>query len=280
MDYSKKKNAELEALCKERNLPHIGKKADLVKRLEEHDAKSSVPPTDAAPATTSDTAPATAAEDEIDWDDEPAAAVAEASKATTEPAKAAIEAGGVGQVKNPQAVPNQEAAIDPSKTSDLTVEKTADDNAAPPAIEEAKKEEEKPKVDFSIGLAASNLDDEIAKRKARAKKFGMDESKDEELKKMEREKKFGKTEVTGMLDQALPERRERKRGREGGADHSRDGSKRRNGRGGGSPAMGERQDSRSRNDGPAKASKSTTKAFSDADRAKVEARKAKFGTAT
>ena len=54
-DYAKKKNDELAALCKERNLPHTGKKADLVKRLEEYDAKNA-----AAPAATTN-------DDEIDF---------------------------------------------------------------------------------------------------------------------------------------------------------------------------------------------------------------------
>ncbi|QIW97576.1 hypothetical protein AMS68_003094 [Peltaster fructicola] len=40
-DYAKKKNDELAAICKERGLPHTGKKADLVKRLEEHDSSAS-----------------------------------------------------------------------------------------------------------------------------------------------------------------------------------------------------------------------------------------------
>ncbi|KAG9636174.1 hypothetical protein KCU64_g14699, partial [Aureobasidium melanogenum] len=104
-EYTKMKNAELEALLKERNLPHTGKKADLVKRLQEHDAQTA--DGSAAPAKN---------EDEIDWDDEPAA-----SKATTDAAASAIAAGGQGQPPNPQAVPNQQADIDPSQTDDLTV---------------------------------------------------------------------------------------------------------------------------------------------------------------
>jgi SAP domain-containing ribonucleoprotein len=73
-EYAKKKNDELAALCKERGLPHTGKKADLVKRLEEHDAtNTSTAPT---PATAPAPAPVAAVEDEIDWDDEPAAETA------------------------------------------------------------------------------------------------------------------------------------------------------------------------------------------------------------
>lgn len=95
-DYAKKKNDELAALCKERSLPHTGKKADLVKRLEDYDAKG-------ASASASAPAKPAANEDEIDWDDE-------AKAATTEPAAAAIAAGGVGEVANPLAVPNQQAS--------------------------------------------------------------------------------------------------------------------------------------------------------------------------
>lgn len=281
MDYSKKKNVELETLCKERSLPHTGKKADLVKRLEEHDAKTpSTADTSTAPTPAATSAPklATTADDEIDWDDEPATtAVAEATQATTEPAKAAMEAGGVGRVKNPQAVPNQEAAIDPATTSDLKVVEPANDEAAPAPAADTK-EDVKPKVDFSIGLAASNLDEEIAKRKARAKKFGQDENKDEELKRLEREKKFGKADaVPGLLDQALPERGPRqKRGREADADHNRDGSKRRNGGGRPTATQQESKDSR-----PAKIDpvKKAVGGMSEADKARIEARKAKYAAA-
>ena len=71
-DYAKMKNAELEALLKERNLPHTGKKADLVKRLQDADAASSEP--------------AKKDEDEIDWDDEQPSAPAPASKPAAAPA--------------------------------------------------------------------------------------------------------------------------------------------------------------------------------------------------
>src|SRR5262249_41752067 len=53
-DYSKMKNADLEALLKERGLPHSGKKADLVARLQEDDKKKA--------------SAAVPEEDEIDWD--------------------------------------------------------------------------------------------------------------------------------------------------------------------------------------------------------------------
>ena len=129
-EYAKKKNDELIALCKERGLPHSGKKADLVKRLEDSD--SNVPEETAAAKP--------AIEDEIDWDDEPTADTAKA--ATTEADANAMEAGGVGAVKNPVDVPNQELAVDPAKTDDLTVaaapeaDASAVDEQAPPPAEE------------------------------------------------------------------------------------------------------------------------------------------------
>lgn len=195
-DYAKKKNDELMALCKERGLAHTGKKADLVKRLEEHDSQ---------PSTANATAAAAAApEDEIDWDEDTTADTAKA--ATTEPAANAIAAGGIGQISNPQAVPNQEAAIDPSTTSDLTAEPAPTSGAAP-------EEEKKQEVDFSTGLAARTIDEEIEKRKARARKFGLPEDT-EEIKALERAKRFGTTTTDlpglGLLNGALPEKRERK----------------------------------------------------------------------
>ena len=62
-EYSKLKNAELENLLKARGLPHTGKKADMVLRLQEDDKKQSS--NGDAPAV-----PTAPAEDEIDWDDD------------------------------------------------------------------------------------------------------------------------------------------------------------------------------------------------------------------
>ena len=190
VDYSKKKNDELAALCKERSLPHTGKKADLVKRLEDYDTKA-----------TSGTAAAPAkAEDEIDWDEEPATETAKA--ATTEPAANAIAAGGVGEVSNPQAVPNQEAAIDPAKTDDLSV--------APP--------EASTEVKPTSTMPDRTIDEELEKLKKRAEKFGNPPEMLENIKKMERAKKFGVEGESGlgMLNQALStEKPYGKRGREG-----------------------------------------------------------------
>ncbi|KAL1311149.1 hypothetical protein AAFC00_001351 [Neodothiora populina] len=275
-DYTKLKNAELENLLKERGLAHSGKKAELVKRLQEDDEQKTN--TTAAPAASTATAKN---EDEIDWDDEPA--VTENSKPTTDASTAAVAAGGVGQVPNPQAVPNQEAAIDPSKTNDLTVVEPAPEASsatdAQPAAESAPVEE-KPQVDFSAGIAKTTLEQEIEKRKARAKKFGLDESTDETLKNLERAKRFGGGDLPGRLNEALPERREKKRGREAPEDTtSAAAGARKRTRPGPGPRKG---DGRKEGGKPAgaKPAGGAGSWMSEADSARAEARKAKFATAT
>lgn len=279
-DYSKMKNAELESLLKERGLPHTGKKAELVKRLQEADQAGSK------------------AEDEIDWDDEPATATAQ--NATSQPAAAALQAGGVGQPPNPQAVPNQVADVDPAKTNDLTVETapepvptttatagaTTTQATTEVSTEQAAAPEkvEKPAVDFSSGMKTLTIDQEIEKRKARAIKFGMDISKDEVLKNLERQKKFGGGDaLPGKLNEALPEKRERKRGREvedGGNQQKRGRPGMAGRRGSGRP-----QGDRSSTPRGGQANGSTPKpapssGLSEADKAKAEARKARFAGTT
>ena len=211
-DYTKKKVDELQELLKARSLPHTGKKADLVARLQQHDSEQGAA-TKTAPAP----APAPAAEDEIDWEDDAAAA-------TTEAGAAAIAAGGLTQPPNPTAVPNQAVDTDPSKTDDLKV-----DPPAPNANANATAADN-PVKDFTSGVEATTLDAELAKRQARAARFGITESNEDALKAIERAKKFGtgsegdKSAVKG-LDEALPERRP-KRGRGAEADGGRDGVKR------------------------------------------------------
>jgi len=290
------KNADLEALLKTRGLPTGGKKADMVDRLTKDDEKSVE-----APASSASKAAVLHPEDEIDWDDDAEDAAAEPAKSapaatsqattSTEPSAAVAKAGGEGQTANPQAVPNQVADIDPSKTDDLSVKGPAEET-----IEiggEAKAEEKKePPPDYTRGLAASSLDEEIEKRKARAKKFGLNIEEDEGLKKLERAKKFGETGPPKGLDEALPERT-RKRGREdteeGGRNKRRGGGKfggrrgrgNRDGNRGGERGGDGRRDNRDgreirdnrREDRPRNGG---TSWMSEADRAKAEARKNKF----
>lgn len=275
-EYAKMKNAELEALLKERGLPSGGKKADMVDRLTKDDEKKSA---------SGATKPAAVnAEDEIDWDDDgdeaPAAPATTAAPVTKD---ATVEkAGGDGQPPNPQAVPNQIADIDPAQTDDLTVQPPAD--GAEAAKEEEKKE---PVPDYSRGLAATNLDEEIEKRRKRAEKFGIKIDDDEGLKKLERAKKFGESGPPRGLDEALPER-SRKRGREGNdepGDNKRRGNGRSGGRGGGRGGRDRRdnrdnRENRGRGDREPRREQGRSNGgnswMSEKDRAAAEARKAKW----
>lgn len=270
-EYAKMKNADLEALLKERGLPHAGKKADMVDRLTKDDEKKGTN------AISADPKPAVNAEDEIDWDDDEQTAPAAAEAVTTNE-ETVEKAGGEGQPPNPQAVPNQVADIDPAKTDDLAVQPPTE--GADAAIEEKKE----PAPSYAKGLAATSIDEEIERRKKRALKFGTKIEDDEGLKKLERMKKFGeKGEVKG-LDEALPER-ERKRGREdkddGGANKRRDGGKPgRTGRGGG---RRDDRNERSRRDSRSprrERAAPTSTSYNDADRKAAEARKARFAKPT
>lgn len=276
--YTKLKNTELEALLKERGLPTGGKKADMVARLTKDDEESKTA-ANAAPSKID-------AEDEIDWDDEgeegtteaakPAAAAetkpeASAPTATTESNDAA-KAGGVGEVGNPQEVPNQKADVDPATTDDLSVK--------PPNNEKnSETTTATEKVDYTMGLAATNIEDEIAKRKRRAEKFGLKVDDNESLKLLERAKKFGGGAPRG-LDDALPERPERrKRGRDDNDDGGRNKRRGGGGRFGGRGGRGNRDGDRRRdNQGGDRANTGGggTSWMSEADRQKAEARKAKF----
>jgi SAP domain-containing ribonucleoprotein len=275
-EYTKMKNADLEALLKERNLPHTGKKAEMVARLEEDDKKKNN-------------------EDEIDWDDDTADASAvpaapapvETAAPTAEETETAVEG------NNPQAVPNQEAAIDPSTTSDLSVKQPEEGGEASngAATEEAK-EPEAPKIDYTSGIAATDIDKELEARRKRMERFNIkaddqDEAAVEAQKRLERQKKFGDDGPdTNKLDSALSEKRQ-KRGREGGDD--RGDFKRGRGRGrfrGGGQRGGERRDGggERRNGGGERRGPREERAgggggggwMSQADRDAAEKRKARF----
>jgi len=311
-DYSKKKNADLEALLKERNLPHTGKKAELIARLQADDGANPAPTTTPAAAPPED--------DKIDWDDEAAPVSTEAgpkgeaSKTTSDPAS------GVFQVPNPTAVPNQivDEETEPADVNVLGAKQNIDPAAAvitapAPTEDEAEKkaaEPEKPKVDFTRGLAASSADTEAEKRRKRAERFGIkpeekaDDAKDEGKAKAERAKRFGTDgtaekgeKAVGALDRALPERQERpakgeKRGRDLKDEGRKEGGKRvdsrrrdgRNGGGGGGAgkkdASGKQGDERKANkEGTSKPTPTPKKEVGESDKAAAEKRKARFGAA-
>ncbi|KAF2110082.1 hypothetical protein BDV96DRAFT_220636 [Lophiotrema nucula] len=286
VEYTKMKNADLEGLLKTRGLPTGGKKADMVERLTNDDEEKKAAGAPAAAAK----APALDAEDEIDWDDDvdetPATAAKPATSTATESAAtAATKAGGEGPVGNPQAVPNQKADIDPSKTDDLAVKSPAEGEEVGEGAKAEQKREPTP-VDYSKGLAATDLDQEIERRKARAKKFGLKIEDDEGLKKLERMKKFGETGPPKGLDEALPER-SKKRGREAGEDDRGENKRRgggrhgarRGGRGnrdGGDRRRDDRDDRRdNRKDNKSRPANGGSW-MTDADKQKADARKNRF----
>ncbi|KAG5289660.1 SAP domain-containing protein [Histoplasma ohiense] len=285
VEYAKKTNAELIEILKSRSLPHTGKKADLVARLQEADRSDANKAVAAAPAKS------TAVEDVIDWDDD--APLAEPA-VPTKPSTSTATAAPIKQVPNPTAVPSQKVDIDPSTTHDLKVvrseSKAGTASTAAPGDKATPSEqingadvkpEEKPAVDYSIGLSATDLEVELAKRKARAEKFGIVEDSSTALeqakKAVERAKRFGTvTEDAAIvkgLDEALPERtKKRERGNDAGGN-SRGGKRRdfrrdkgRPGKSGGHRASGTRQ---------GKGGNSSS--WSEQDRIAIEKRKNRFG---
>lgn len=235
VDYTKLKNAELETLLKERGLPHTGKKADMVSRLTDDDAKKTA------------VSGANENEDEIDWDDDAADVLAPVSTEPEKPAQVAAATETSVEGNNPQAVPNQAASIDPANTDDLTAKAPAADanSSTVKASENGSVPPEKSVPDFAAGLASTNLDKELEARKKRAERFGIKEEDPaavEAAQKLKRAQKFGTTETTSEapavkgLDVALPDRPIKRR-RDGGDDR---GDYKRGGRGGGGRRFNDR----------------------------------------
>ncbi|KAH7032974.1 uncharacterized protein B0I36DRAFT_348108 [Microdochium trichocladiopsis] len=218
-DYASLKVPELKKLLQEKSLSATGNKADLIARLKEHDEAQG------------GSKPAGGAEDEIDWDDD------EPSKpaAATEPAPVPAAAPAPVAPEEPKA--ETESAQAPESTA-TGQEAGAEASGEQPAVSETAA----PKTDFSAGLASSSVDDEARKRAERAKRFGITatEQTDAEKKKAERAQRFGieepqQSSIIKGLDAPLPERRERKRGREGAETTSGGGdrgAKRQQGAGG------------------------------------------------
>ncbi|KAJ5550442.1 hypothetical protein N7535_001616 [Penicillium sp. DV-2018c] len=276
-DYSKKTNAELVEILKARSLPHTGKKADMVSRLQQDDESK---PSD-APAAAPVAAKTDAPEDVIDWDDEPAETTT--TEPSTEAGAAAIAAGGKGAVPNPVAVPNQELGENPAVTDDLKVEATGALPATTTQPEAAT--EQKAPVDYTRGLPQTDLEAELAKRKARAQKFGIVEDEDtalkEATKQLERAKRFGTgADAAGVglsrLDQALPDERPRKR-RGDNRNDGRGGKRRDNGRNRNRQRGGDKTNAGVKKSAPA--GNNAQQSWSERDRAALEARKKRFAAA-
>jgi SAP domain-containing ribonucleoprotein len=273
-DYSKMKNAELEALLKERGLPHSGKKADLVARLQEDDKKKA--------------SAAVPEEDEIDWDlddtlpgDEPkttaattAAPVSETKKEEPKPQ--------VAKVTKPAVISATTAAVT-AKTTNGDAAATMADKPTDPATADV------PAKDYTAGLKETNAEDEIEKRRKRIKRF-MDPNDpesvkkgEEELKKLDRAEKFKDLEATTKVDSALPERK-RKRDPDNESGEAREGRgggfKRRGRRFGRGGRGGDGQGNRAGTGAESKGSGGAATWMSDADRAKAESRKQRFAQST
>lgn len=293
-DYSKKTNPELVEILKSRSLPHTGKKADMVARLQEDDASKAQ--SSAAPAAKTDNA-----EDVIDWEDD------EVPAASTTAAKPATDATAPAEAPAPAATGAEESKAQPDITAAATEETKAEVDA--PAGQETSGEattapvEEKPAVDYSMGLPITELEEELKKRKARAEKFGITEDSKaaiaEAEKKLERAKRFGagveeKAEAgVGKLDQALPSEKERSRKRGRGEEQATRGGKRRDfggrnqgrnnrgGRGGNrnnTGRQGQQQQQRSNNSN-GNSNGNAGSGMSEKDRLALEARKKRFGNA-
>ncbi|KAK5631037.1 hypothetical protein RRF57_006752 [Xylaria bambusicola] len=203
---------ELKKLLQEKQLPVTGNKADLIARLQEHDKAKEEPKPAAAPVS--------AEEDPIDYSDDDVPA--SKPEPTKESAPATEK---VAESTAPATGPAADFAAPSGE--DKPAEITADETK--PAKTEAEAETKAtPKTDFSAHLPASTADNEARKRAERAKRFGIVEDADEEAKKKaERAKRFGvdQNSIVSGLDSALPEKRERKRGREGASNANADGER-------------------------------------------------------
>jgi len=259
-DYSKMKNADLEALLKARNLPHTGKKADLVARLTEDDTQKA---SKAIP------------EDEIDWDDDDLPAPAKPAPATTATPAASAPAKKEEAKAQPAAAkaapaPKADAPATTAKTNGSATEPAA---AAAPAEEATTAE---PAPSFIAGLNSTSVDDEIEKRRKRIERFrnpndaASNELADEELRKLARMEKFKDLSIAEKMDAALPERQKRKR------DNADEGAR------GADKHSGDRRSGRGARGGDRVEKKDAAKQgawMSEADRKAAEARKARFSAA-
>lgn len=127
-----------------------------------------------------------------------------------------------------------------------------------------------------MGLSSSTADEEAKKRAERAKRFGIEESDDDAQKRAERAKRFGldDKDVSG-LDSALPER-PLKRGRGQHQDGQRAGKRQSTDRRGNDRRNGGRNGGRNGQGGGNAANKPAGILNDPAEKAKAEARAARF----
>ncbi|KAJ9498809.1 hypothetical protein LTR99_005114 [Exophiala xenobiotica] len=252
VDYASKTVAQLQDVLRSRSLPHSGKKAELIARLEESDVVAS-----------QKEEPQAAAED----------APAPPAESTTAPP---------AQVSEPAAQPTAETPAPtetaPATTEAETIVPDAANNDAAEAVA----------ASFALSLPSSEVDSEMARRKARAERFGTgaadangetgaagtDEAETEASKALERAKRFGTGQTAlGKLDEPLSSETKRDSRRRGGRMEGE-------GRGGGRFRGRGRDNSQRRRPGekPTGISKQSTPFSSEADRMAAEARKKKFAS--
>lgn len=184
------------------------------------------------------------------------------------------------------------AAAQPSADAEVSAEEPkADAEPAAGGEEEKKKEAEEaaaPATNYALGLSSTEAEAEAKKRADRAKRFGIEEDEDAK-KRAERAERFGidEKDLAKGLDSALPERPlKRGRGRNAGEDGSRPnkrqsldrrggGRRNRGNRGDRGDRGGRQQNGGGKSDAPRKAG-----IMDDpAEKAKAEARKARFAAA-
>ena len=326
---------DLRELLSKRKLPTNGKKEDLIARLEasDRDADQAIPAPVADP-----TAHLPSAEEyEINWDEDDTAATGakstksasakpEVTKVVATSSSGAVTTAtvGTGESKTEEQaskdgkkpftfkrLAEQFTDLPSTKKPDNKKVKSEKPKEAPvaaavevkadeaPAKPEAEVEPAAPEPTFAAGLAPTPLEAELEKRKARAARFGAeqtDRNAAESLKKLERAARFGGGGGTAAdveptvgvmgLDQALPERKGKRAGEHGSSGgrggvqkRTRFGDRQR--RHGGGVGGGDRRNGGASNQQKKVGGAPTAKSVLDdpAEREKSEKRKNRFGNA-
>ncbi|ETN39758.1 uncharacterized protein HMPREF1541_05984 [Cyphellophora europaea CBS 101466] len=270
VDYARETVAKLQEILKSRQLPTSGKKAELIERLRAADQAAE------ASGTHTHSSGISSPSSQLTYPAEaeaapPAPAVTSAPPQQTPETivqkPTAPESGPADTTETVTESVAQPAAGDAASTTDATLAASAS---------------------YSLQLPTSNIDDELAKRKARAARFGTstetataEDPSAEQTKALERAKRFGVEQsetAIGKLDGALsndgPKGRRRGPAKDGEAAANDDPGLLRRGRGGRFRGRG-----RSRREGSAGARPTGVdkrSALSSVDRAAAEARKQRF----
>jgi SAP domain-containing ribonucleoprotein len=225
-DYTKLTGPKLREILTSRQLPTNGLKTELIARLAAADSSTTATP-EAPPAAATPTAEPTNShlpteEYTVDWSDDTGATTTKPSTTaapaqSSKPARKSIAALFDDPPKADAPAPaTTKTGNEPSSPSTVTSESAPTTSTAAPAPV------------FAANLPTTSLDDEIARRKKRAERFGLSAQESDALKALERQKRFGVEKVAatvGGLDDALPEqqrkRREQQQGGRGGGKRGR-----------------------------------------------------------